>query len=238
MPDLRDGVSGDLILPSDGVLDGEFTQISQKKGQYSLALSVNELIRLTKIMNRSITPILIWLLLFLFLAISVMAGLVMLKIMNWENYNPDFGGLVGGSLTGIAALIVVLFSLDIDNRRDIRKAKRSAKILVQILQSIGNQFLEIQKGKPEIILYPSSWLTFYYDITTMAKYDYLGTLLKEFNYAEQVNVGLSDNDILGVKKIIMERNQYNKYHFGWNIYDVIINLSRIQTQKGSTTAFQ
>ena len=87
-----------------------------------------------RLSTESSTSTFVWLSVVLFFGIVVAVGYFMwTNPTHWENYNPDFGGLIGGLLSGIATLIVVLFLLNADRRRDIQKARTSAGILKETL---------------------------------------------------------------------------------------------------------
>lgn len=182
-----------------------------------------------KLSNKSLISKFIWLSVILFVGITITVGYIMwANPMHWENYNPDFGGLIGGLIAGVATLIVVLFSLNIDQRRAVQKARTSAGILNEILSSINTQILRIQNGSKETILYPPNWLEFYYDITIISEYEYLKTLLKEFNFIERINEKIKI-DFESAIELIKIRNNYYRYSIDhWNPFDISLNLIHIK----------
>lgn len=162
-----------------------------------------------RLSTKSLTSTFVLLSVVFFLGIAVAVGYFMwTNPMHWENYNPDFGGLIGGLLSGVATLIVVLFLLNTDRRRDIQKARTSAGILKEILSSINIQTMRIQNGSKEMIIYPLNWLEYYYDITLISEYEYLRPLLTEFNYIERINKIIDEDDYENAIQLIKKRKQF------------------------------
>ncbi len=168
------------------------------------------------------------------IAILLISGLVVGYLlwtnpMNIQNYSPDFGGLVGGLLSGLATLIVVFFYLNSDQRRAEQKARKSAGVLREILGVIDDQISSVNKGQREKIFYPSKWLDYYYDVTFITKNEYLRIILKEINYVEKINANIDIGNYDEVKKIIKKRSRDILYSIeDWNIFEIKSNLSCIK----------
>lgn len=129
----------------------------------------------------------------------LITGAIVVYIMSsnpfeWENYNPDFGGLFGGLLSGVATLFVILFSLSIEKRRSYEQARTSALFLASILKSISDQIMRLWNGSREPIEYPENWMQYYYNAFQLTEYDYLDGLNREFDYVRRLNVFLGTGD--------------------------------------------
>ena len=187
-------------------------------------------IKVFRLSNKSLTSTSVWLCLVFLSGVAITVGYVMwTNPMHWENYNPDFGGLIGGLLSGVATLIVVLFSLNTDRRRAIQKARTSAGILHEILSSMDTQTTRIQNGSKEMVFYPSNWLEYYYDITVISEYEYLKTLLMEFSYMERINKMINEGDYEKAIQLIERRKNHYMYSLmDWNPFDISTNLGNIR----------
>lgn len=140
-----------------------------------------------------------------------------------SNYNPDFGGLFGGVISGISTLILVKFTLSIQARDEIARKRKSARALYSIFSTIQDQINSLKKSDLSEILYDTSYLTYYYDISTSIKYDYYKILLSEINFVIRMNSAIRLGNCELLQKAISERQTYWSWIFTHehNIYETI-----------------
>lgn len=150
--------------------------------------------------------------------------------LNLKNYNPDFGGLVGGTISGIATLLVIRFTVTIDEKKTIAKARTSAGILNEILNSVYYQIERIGDKENSKIYYPPNWLEYYSDVTNIAKYDYLSQISKELNYIDRLNEYIEAGEKEKVKGLLNMRHYYifNSTQ-DFNIHEIQFNLAMINS---------
>ncbi len=166
------------------------------------------------------------------LIIIVAIGTIYFMIANplkWEDYNPDIGGLIGGFLSSIAAMLVIMFSLSTEERRNHKLAQTSARFLASILNDLDTQIRRLENGWHEPIIYPENWMQYYFSVYEIAKYDYLELLNKEFDYVRLINSSLNNKNYNSTKSLLVGRRDYNLYSFSctFSYLEVQENLSRI-----------
>ncbi|MBU3114714.1 hypothetical protein [Clostridium lacusfryxellense] len=151
------------------------------------------------------------------------------NIFKFKNYNPDFGSLIGGAISGIATLFVIKHTLTIDDRRARDKARVSAGIIKESISNGWNQMNRMAVEGNVKISYIHNWLEYYSDISYVAKYEYLTTLLKEFQYIDTINAYIEQGNKEKIMSTLNEREFYNQNYTGdFNITDTFLNISCIK----------
>lgn len=149
--------------------------------------------------------------------------------LNLKNYNPDFGGLVGGSISGIVTLLVIRFTVTIDEKKSFAKARISAGILDELLKSIYCQIERLNIGENSKIYYVKNWLDYYSDVSYLAKYDYLDQLSMEFNFVDRLNELIEKDDKKKIQELLkMRKNYIFTSTNNFNIHEIQFNLGAIK----------
>lgn len=142
-------------------------------------------------------------------------------------------GIVGSTVT---ALLILLTTLNNEKRMDFLSARKSARILSEVLSSIHNQIEQIENGSLHPIDYPDNWLTLYVNCSIYLQYDYLQYLLLEFDTVKKINNCINRGNEAELTKLLNYRkksitddwtNDYNiitlrpnllSLAFGWKEY--------------------
>lgn len=122
----------------------------------------------------------------------------------------------------LVSVLILLMTLNIEERRAYLEARKSANVLTQILSAINEQVTQIKHGSNLPITFLTDWLDFYLDCALYLKYDYLNVLFREFKFVKQINncEGLEDKC-----KFIEERKKSLTLSNDFNIYEMQLNLS-------------
>ena len=160
---------------------------------------------------------------FIFVAIIIGLG-CLLYFANCFSYNQTtILGIIGATFI---SLFAVFYTINKEARENYRKAKKDARILTQLLESIDSQISRIENGMNYPILYPPNWLDYYGSCSVYLKYDYLGYLLREFELCEKINSCISKSDIDGLSKLLKYRKRtITDWTFDFSILSVRFNLS-------------
>ncbi|MDU4447851.1 MAG: hypothetical protein E7I76_07620 [Anaerococcus vaginalis] len=116
----------------------------------------------------------------------IVVGLVMLLIFaeNFTNNQITFLGIMGSTFISFFA---VFYTINKEGRDRYILAKKSARVLSQILESIDNQISRIENGMFYPVIYPKNWLDYYGNCSFYLEYDYLEYLLREFEIIDKIN---------------------------------------------------
>lgn len=166
--------------------------------------------------------------LIIFMLASTIIAIIWMNILsrNNSNYNPDYGGLFGGLISGVSTLILVKFTLSIQTRDEMTRKRKSARALYSIFSTIQDQINALNHSDPSEILYDSSYLNYYYDISTSTKYDYYKILLSEINYVNRINIAIDTKNHDLLQNVISERKTYWSWIFSHehDIYETIRSI--------------
>lgn len=116
----------------------------------------------------------------------IVVGLVTLLIFA-ENFTINqitFLGIMGATFISFFA---VFYTINKEGRDRYRLAKKSARVLSQILESVDNQISRIENGMHYPVLYPKNWLDYYGSCSFYLKYDYIEYLFREFEIIDKIN---------------------------------------------------
>lgn len=163
------------------------------------------------------------------IAIGVISGFIMwIRADMTLGYNPDFGGLIGGISSGVATLFLIRYTLGSEARRQMQKARISARLLCDNLEYIDNQIALLPYDGFNYIQHLDKWIDIYYDIAYVIENDYLPSIQNEYSYVQKLNSAISQNDHVTIWQIINERRvYYESYLCKYNADDLYENLWRI-----------
>lgn len=132
-------------------------------------------------------------------------------------------GIVGATTISFLILFVTLNN---EKRADFRSARKSARILSEILQSIYSQIERINNGAKYPIEYPENWIEFYANCAIYLQYDYFEYLLLEFDIVKKINYCITAGDEAGLKKLIeFRRKTITDWTWDFDIITVSTNLA-------------
>ena len=130
---------------------------------------------------------------------------------------------IAGSTT--TAFLILLATLNKERRVEYLSARKSARVLSQIINTVQNQITRIINGAKYSIDYPDNWLDFYTNCSLFLKYDYLEYILFEFGLIKKINSCIFSNDEEGLKKLLEYRNRLiSDQNHDFNIFEVNANL--------------
>ena len=123
----------------------------------------------------------------------IVVGLVVMLIFaeNFTNNQITLLGIFGATFISV---FVVFFTINKEERDRYSLAKKSAKVLSQILESVNNQISRIENGMRYPVLYPKNWLDYYRSWSFYLKYDYIEYLFREFEIIDKINCCIKKND--------------------------------------------
>lgn len=168
----------------------------------------------------------------------IVVGLVMLLIFaeNFTNNQITFLGIMGSTFISFFA---VFYTINKEGRDRYILAKKSARVLSQILESIDNQISRIENGMFYPIIYPKNWLDYYGNCSFYLEYDYLEYLLREFEIIDKINCCIKKNDKEELLEVIKYRR---KILTDWNTdYDILttcLNLSSFSIGMNEITSWR
>lgn len=90
----------------------------------------------------------------------IVVGLVTLLIFA-ENFTINQITLLGIFGSTFISFFAVFYTINKEGRDRYRLAKKSAKVLSQILESVDNQISRVENGMRYPVLYPKNWLDYY-----------------------------------------------------------------------------
>lgn len=132
-------------------------------------------------------------------------------------------GIVGATCI---SFFVLFFSVNKEKRDDYREARKAAKILSQLLESIESQISSIENGMQYVITYPSNWIDYYKSCSIYLQYDYLDYLLREFEIVEKINTCVNKKDFDGLSQMLKYRKKtITDWTFDFSILSVRFNLA-------------
>ena len=146
-------------------------------------------------------------------------------------YNSDCMTVNQATIVGVAgstciSVVVLVITLNSEDRKKYQTAKNSASVLAKVLNSVSLQLYQANAKTILPICYPDNWLAYYTDCSLYLQYDYLEILLQEFNIIERINKSINNDDKDAVQKLI----DYRKYlltdsSLDFNVLSVASNLS-------------
>lgn len=168
-------------------------------------------------------PISLGIIVFLFiLLVIVLIGLMFIADCFSIN-QATILGIIGSTCI---SFVVLLISLYHEKRDDYCEAKKSAKMLSQMLVSTDSQISRIENGTPLPITYPANWLEYYRSCSIYLKYDYLEYLLREFEIIDKINKFIEENNTEKIFEILQYRKKsITDWTSDFNILSVRLNLS-------------
>lgn len=159
----------------------------------------------------------------LFFALIIVLILLVQKADSFSLNQTTILGIFGSTCISV---FILFFTLNHEKRDDYREAKRSAKILAQLLDSTYSQISRIEKGMLFTITYPANWLDYYKSCCVYLKYDYLEYLLKEFEIIDKINTSIIDNNSEQLSQMLKYRNMsITDWTFDFSILSVQLNLA-------------
>lgn len=167
---------------------------------------------------------------FIAILLAIVSGIMMyLNIFKLQNYNPDFGGLVGGAISGIATLLVIRLTLLNESRHLEEKARISAGILQENISSVWEQLNSIDFESRIKIAYLDNWMDYYRDVTYITSNNYITTLMNEFRFVDRINSYIHQGQKEKALNTLKQRRLYNQNYTGaYNITDVYSNFGSIK----------
>ena len=121
------------------------------------------------------------------------------KAVQIDSYNPDYGGLFGGVISGISTLLLVKFTLSMQRRVEIQTRKRSANALYTIFSMIEDQLSVLNPTSPEKVIYDASY-DYYYKI-----------LASEIHFVDRINSFICEGKTEDLKVLMKNRVEYWQY---------------------------
>ncbi len=127
----------------------------------------------------------------------------------------------------VTAFLVLFATLNNEKRSDYLNARKNAKTLAEIVDSVSNQITRIEDGQAFPIYYPENWLELYISCSIFLKYDYLEYLLFEFDIANKINACLqADNKEALGELLTYYRKSMTDWTSDFDITTIRLNLSR------------
>lgn len=159
----------------------------------------------------------------------IVVGLVTLLIFA-ENFTINqitFLGIMGATLISFFA---VFYTINKERRDRYRLAKKSARVLSQILESVDNQISRIENGMRYPVIYPKNWLDYYGSCSFYVKYDYIEYLFREFEIIDKINCCIKKNDKEELLELIKHRRKIlTDWATDFDIFSTRFNLSRFSS---------
>lgn len=144
----------------------------------------------------------------------------------YANYFTENQAIILGILgSTVTSFLILLATLNNEKRLDFRLARKSAKILSEILESIYNQIERINNGSKYSVDYPENWLDLYTNCSTYLQYEYLQYLLLEFDIIKKINDCISNGNEEGLASLLKYRKKsITDWTFDFEIITVRYNL--------------
>ena len=147
-------------------------------------------------------------------------------------------------LSIVASTIIAFFTLFItfsnEKRADYLSARKSAKILSDVLSSISSQILQISRGSRYPIISPENWLEYYAKCSIYLKYDYLESILREFEIVNNINNCIMSGNNEKTMSLIEYRTKRTLNAIGedFDIYRISSNLSSFALGTGEPISWK
>lgn len=171
---------------------------------------------------------------FPFLGVMIIFALIVLGLVTLlifaENFTVNqitFLGIMGATFISFFA---VFYTINKEGRDRYRLAKKSARVLSQILESVDNQISRIENGMRYPVLYPKNWLDYYGSCSFYLKYDYIEYLFREFEIIDKINSCIKKNDKEELLELIKHRRKIlTDWATDFDILSTRFNLSRFSS---------
>lgn len=161
------------------------------------------------------------LLLILFVSV-LLIGLGMHLVTKYTGNAVAIYGIIVPAVVSFAAMYITLY---IEKRKSYLEAKTSARMLAQILKSVDVQVRRIEDNVHSQISYPTDWMSFYSRCSPYLEYEYLGSLLQEFEIVREINASLEAGQFDKTRLLIEERETYREdWRFDFDLFGIIENL--------------
>lgn len=139
-------------------------------------------------------------------------ALVFIAILYLIMQVPDAFTVNQATILGIAgstviSIYVLFLTLDREKRNRYLDARKNAKVLSQMLESVYAQFERIKNGMIYPVVYTSSWIDNYQKCALYLEYDYLEYLLREFEIVEKINKAIENGMDSQVQELLEFRRQ-------------------------------
>lgn len=155
----------------------------------------------------------------------IVVGLVTLLIFA-ENFTINQITLLGIMGATFLSFFAVFYTINKEGRDRYRLAKRSARVLSQILELVDNQILRIENGMRYPVLFPKNWLDYYGSCAFYLKYDYIEYLFREFEMIDKINSCIKKNNKEELLELIKRRRIiYTDWTTDFDIRSTQLNLS-------------
>jgi len=165
------------------------------------------------------------------MAVNYIFALAFIVILYLIIQVPDAFTVNQATILGIAgstviSIFVLFLTLDRENRDRYLEARKNAKILSQMLESVYTQFERIKNGMIHPIIYTSTWVDNYQKCVLYLEYDYLEYLLREFEIVEKINKAIENGIDSQVQELIeFRRKTITDWSLDFDILKVKHNLN-------------
>ena len=145
---------------------------------------------------------------------------------------PDAFTVNQATILGIAgstviSIFVLFITLDREKRNQYIEARKNAKLLSQMLDSVYTQMERVKNGSVHPIIYSESWIENYQQCVLYLEYDYFEYLLREFEIASKINLAIASQDTKQIASLLEYRKkQITDWGLNFNILAVRFNLSQ------------
>lgn len=139
-------------------------------------------------------------------------SLILFSFLVFLYYNSDCMTVNQATIVGVAgstciSVVVLVITLNSEERKKYQTARNSASVLAKVLNSVYLQLYQVKAETALSVCYPNNWLAFYTDCCLYLQYDYTEILLKEFNIIERINISINNHDKDAIQKLL----DYRKY---------------------------
>ena len=149
-----------------------------------------------------------------------------ISLIRSEDLTANAVSIIGGIVSTSISIFAIIYSFRNEQRKAYIEARRSARVLSQILESVYHQIERINNGMVFTISYPQDWIHFYEKCCTYLEFDYLPYLLREFDIVEKINVCIQEEDKSGLKRLLDYRKRsITDWAYDFEILSVKFNLS-------------
>ena len=184
--------------------------------------SIMSIHNINSIRNNKPLPFLGGMIIFALIAVGLVVMLIFAE--NFTNNQITLLGIFGATFISV---FVVFFTINKEERDRYSLAKKSAKVLSQILESVNNQISRIENGMRYPVLYPKNWLDYYRSCSFYLKYDYIEYLFREFEIIDKINCCIKKNDTEELLELIKYRRKiFTDLATDFDILSARFNLSK------------
>lgn len=184
--------------------------------------SIMSIHNINSIRNNKPLPFLGGMIIFALIAVGLVVMLIFAE--NFTNNQITLLGIFGATFISV---FVVFYTINKEERDRYSLAKKSAKVLSQILESVNNQISRIENGMRYPVLYPKNWLDYYRSCSFYLRYDYIEYLFREFEIIDKINCCIKKNDTEELLELIKYRRKiFTDLATDFDILSARFNLSK------------